>query len=85
MSGEEVGLLAQVLKYAPDIGSDTPCRRNPRGWDGDDPANTAAAIEACETRCAAYDRCRSWALAEERPLCGVIAGIRYPLQEAVTS
>ena len=83
MSGEE--LLGRILGDAPAIGSDTPCRRNPRGWDGDNPEDTAAAIEACETRCTAYDRCRSWALAEEGPLCGVIAGRRYPLRVATTS
>lgn len=74
----EIRLLELILKQSPAIGSDVPCARNPRAWDGDDPVATEAAIDACDNDCLALARCKAWMLTEERPLTGVIAGLRFP-------
>jgi hypothetical protein len=85
MTDEEFRLVGAILRDSPAIGSDTPCRRDPVAWDGDDPAATAAAVLACKTQCRAFERCKSWALTEPHRLTGVIAGRRYPLAESSTS
>jgi hypothetical protein len=78
MDDSEIRLLEWILKDCPEIGSDTPCARNPKMWDGDELEATEAAIDACDNDCPALARCREWMLAEERPLSGVVAGLRFP-------
>jgi hypothetical protein len=53
-----------------------PCTRAPAKWDADaSPHDAAQTADACENHCPAYEQCLAWALSDDCPATGIVAGL----------